>query len=160
MDTSWCWLPQSYKALRMYFFWGPVFLIWIFNCLCYYAVRKKLREMLSFLEKSASRRILGYILIFILVSIPPLSNRIAEFFMKPNFILFCIHSAFDPLIGFCNAIVYGWNKQLRHALQTKLCGNNNETSNLRTGVLPRYNSAEDMTRGSRDKAEDDENPDY
>jgi len=40
---------------------------------------------------------------------------------QPNFILFVLHSAFDPLIGFCNAIVYGWNKQLRQALKNRCC---------------------------------------
>lgn len=43
--------------------------------------------MLSFLEKSASRRILGYILIFILVSIPPLTNRVSQTKKKKQFII-------------------------------------------------------------------------
>jgi len=92
--------------------------------------------MLSFLEKSASRRILGYILIYILVAIPPLTNRITELFLpQPNFVLFVLHSAFDPLIGFCNAIVYGWNKQLRQSLINICCGSEHRTLQIESNSL-------------------------
>jgi len=120
-DSSWCWIVLDKASWRFYLFWGPVFVVWIFNCVCYYLVKKKFREVMSFLEQAASRRITAYILAFIVVISLPLTNRIVQQFIAPQFILVVLHAAFDPLLGFCNAIVYGWNKQLRQILGRKFC---------------------------------------
>jgi len=159
-DTAWCWIPQDDKNWRIYCFWGPVALIWVFNCCCYYIVRKKLQEMLSFMEKAASRRILGYIFIFIIVSIPPLTNRIVEMVGPPQFVLFVCHSAFDPLIGFCNAVVYGWNKQLRNSLEKACCKKNQEYSVLSSSSHNYKSLNTEFITSQSSTSGDTENPDY
>jgi len=88
-DSSWCWIVKEQSNYRFYLFWGPVMCIWVFDCVCYALVKRKLREVISFMEQSASRRILAYVLAFILVTSVPLTNRILQEFFLHNLCYSC-----------------------------------------------------------------------
>jgi len=131
-DGSWCWIVLGKSVYRFYLFWGPVLVIWLFDCICYGLVKRHLREVISFMEQSTSRRILAYVLAFILVISVPLTNRILQQFFEPQFPLVVLHAAFDPLLGFCNAVVYGWSKHVRQSCVRCLCKCCQKSSNIQS----------------------------
>jgi hypothetical protein len=70
------------------------------------------------------KRLLLYLFVFQVTSVWGLANRIYQAFNKNHkydYFLLCMDSAFGPLQGFLNALVYGLNQKLRDRYVEWLC---------------------------------------
>jgi len=92
----WCWILERHSYLRLILFWGPVVILWVFNCICYYLVNRAVKEVMSFIETNAQRRMLGYVGVFLVIGVIPIVNRLLlQFHMKPNFIFGIVSRCFN-----------------------------------------------------------------
>jgi len=132
-DRPWCWIRDyddnrwdSFGAsLQVAMFYAPLTVIFLFNLWIYGFLGIKVGELMQTRMKvRIQKRLLLYLLVFQLCSVWGLANRIYQATHpghKFNYLLLCLDSAFGPLQGFLNALVYGFNQKLRDRYKEWLC---------------------------------------
>eukprot|EP01006_Ploeotia_vitrea_P040811 TRINITY_DN66462_c7_g1_i1.p1 TRINITY_DN66462_c7_g1~~TRINITY_DN66462_c7_g1_i1.p1 ORF type:complete len:285 (-),score=121.11 TRINITY_DN66462_c7_g1_i1:715-1569(-) len=117
----WCWISADHPYLRFLTFYLPLLAIVCFNAVVYVVVSRSLRGDLK--RGAVKRRLNHYLFVFLLVRLWSVVNRFQNF-LDPNgpiFFLYFMHTLFSPLQGFCNAVVYGLNMQVRQHYREMLC---------------------------------------
>jgi len=132
-DRPWCWIRDfqhdewnAFGAHLQYaLFYGPLLIIFIFNLAIYAFLGRKVGELMQTRMKiRIQKRLLLYLFVFQVTSVWGLANRIYQAFNKNHkydYFLLCMDSAFGPLQGFLNALVYGLNQKLRDRYVEWLC---------------------------------------
>lgn len=116
-DITWCWIRGEYPAFRLGFYYGPMALIWIINVILYILIVRKAFDADSSAFSKVVMRLSLFVLAAVIANFPALINRIQNVISPrhPVFALFLLHAIFNPLQGFCNAIVYSSSAPLRSA---------------------------------------------
>eukprot|EP00002_Diphylleia_rotans_P035943 TRINITY_DN7880_c0_g1_i1.p1 TRINITY_DN7880_c0_g1~~TRINITY_DN7880_c0_g1_i1.p1 ORF type:complete len:306 (+),score=46.24 TRINITY_DN7880_c0_g1_i1:50-967(+) len=128
----WCWIEDPTDPLRFFFFYGPASIIILINVALYFAALRSLEihrrlsrasrineirssQSIEEFGKKISKRSLYVILSFAFCWIWGITNRIQNLIYpdNPQFFLYCAHSFFTPLFGFCNSVVYGFSRNMR-----------------------------------------------
>eukprot|EP00002_Diphylleia_rotans_P026433 TRINITY_DN5275_c0_g1_i1.p1 TRINITY_DN5275_c0_g1~~TRINITY_DN5275_c0_g1_i1.p1 ORF type:complete len:285 (-),score=29.39 TRINITY_DN5275_c0_g1_i1:358-1212(-) len=125
----WCWIEDPEDPLRFFFFYGPATIVVFINIVLYLAVRRSFqgyseemsnenklaKRKVDRLEQKASKRLNYVILSFAFCWIWGIANRIHNLVSpdNPQFWLYCMHTFFTPLFGFCNSVIYGFSRKLR-----------------------------------------------
>ena len=117
--NQWCWITSEYAPYQLYFWFIFLWVIFIFNLAAYLLTRHTLNTASSLLVgKRASpnamryrmfiiKRMLWYILAFIVVWTPSSVNRVAQLILgSPVFALSVIQSLISPARGFFNFLAY------------------------------------------------------
>ena len=132
-DRPWCWIRDFHddewnafgSHLQYAVFYGPLLVIFAFNLFIYSFLGRKVGELMQTRMKvRIQKRLLLYLLVFQLTSIWGLANRIYQAWSPKHnysYVLLCLDSAFGPLQGFLNALVYGLNQKLRDRYKEWLC---------------------------------------
>jgi len=106
-DTGyWCWISDQYSVWRFVFFFGPLWIIMVFNATIYVQVLRTTRNQ----RQSLWPKLTWYLVIFILCNSFSTANRIQNVVNPNNPIewLLTLQAIFDPLQGFLNCLVYGF----------------------------------------------------
>ncbi|PIK35738.1 putative cyclic AMP receptor-like protein A isoform X2 [Apostichopus japonicus] len=130
---AWCWIQEGSDVWRFVIWYIPLFitigvLFVLYLMIIYKVNRQDGRWVGSYnpdnerqrqILKEYIRPLKAYPLIFLLLSIFPLINRMQNAFSKsgdPVFALSLLHAASSPLQGFVNAVVYGMDPETRSRL--------------------------------------------
>lgn len=139
--TPWCWISANYSAWRIILFYGPLWMIFIYNVSAYTYVGHKLfkfsrqqarvddfsisrqeRQNVERLRKSTTRFALKtfvYVLVFLVTWVASTTNRVHNLVApdSPIFLLSLLQTSTIALQGFLNAIVFfafvwsDWNEK-------------------------------------------------
>jgi hypothetical protein len=125
----WCWIAgQNASDLskeQLLFYFIPLSGIFLFNICVYLFLAVKVRQVLASMELKIRKRLLLYLLVFVLCSVWGFVSRLYNYYHRttqPNWILVTLDAAFGPLQGFLNSLVYGLNQKLRERYSRCLCG--------------------------------------
>ena len=110
----WCWVRAEFVAFRLGALYLPFFVTWILSAVVFILVIRALRQVGPNLAKSATRRIVLYLGIFLLGYFPGFCNRILDIFGYQSYWLYALQCCCDPLVGFADSIVYGLTPARRH----------------------------------------------
>lgn len=131
----WCWVPSSSlnnDIVRFLLFYGPLWLIWLYNFVLYMIVHARIRRLLDmgaspYYKRVAVLQKLVYIpLILVMLRLPGSLNRTLDFFHHHYYWLDCLQAAGDPAQGFADAIMFGalnkkiWRRFYRLLLNCRL----------------------------------------
>lgn len=109
ISTDWCWISTNYEGLRMVFWYGPVWIIFIFNCVCIFLIIKTLNAVFQDRKiRKVSLQCFAFLIIYVIIWTGPSSYRIYQFFHHGEevFWLAFIHALILPMQGFLNFIAY------------------------------------------------------
>ena len=110
--AMWCWI-RAHDNLPFYFFYLPVAGILLYNVFMYVFLIRRIQVDFHFMADKAQRRLLFYVLVFILCMWAGVAYRICQAMGYYVRWLQIADSFLSPLQGFCNALVYSMNKTLR-----------------------------------------------
>ena len=125
---GWCWFkPDDYQILwRIICFYAILIIAIVFNCCCYYLVIKEVKDELGVLKQSPHEilskrrffnRISYYPIVLIICYLPIFGERIYEIASNDSvFWLTLISGMTTSIIGLFNAIVYGFNDNVRDTI--------------------------------------------
>jgi len=126
--TFWCWITNNGCYLRLYFFFGPLWIIFFFNFLAYITMiitckKKNIDKSQIYAENNndiASRCHL-YLLVLFATWIWGTVNRIQNTIDKdhPIYSLNLLQAIFTPLQGFLNSVVYFWYSVIKHFIDLR-----------------------------------------
>lgn len=109
----WCWITPSHPMTQFFCYYLLLILVFIFNMIVLVWVGLALRNDASSQTNTVTIRLLSYILVFFVIRIWSVTDRIIDYATgQPVLALAMLHSFFSPLQGFCNAVVYGMNRQV------------------------------------------------
>lgn len=142
---TWCWIKHDDSAIRFTMFFVPSFLIIIVNSALFIRIsiflhQQSPAEMAGTVEgvriQRIQRSMLFFVLILILSWIAPVVNRSYEFMTggPSPFVLYYFQALAEPLQGFLNSIVYGYNDEFRRHIGV--------TSEEKRKLIPALNEAE------------------
>lgn len=120
----WCWIPSDYPLARLAFWYGPLFVIILYNIVVYWRVSVALGD---FATAEVKDKIVGrlrlYVLVFLILHIPAVINRVQNYIApdSPVFILGALQACIEPQQGFWNAVVYGLNKKVLQEYKRLRC---------------------------------------
>jgi len=131
----WCWInPEKSGLYRFAFFYGPLGIIFIYNgvvyCLVSWILNTENKKISRVIEEKKEHTIQTtfrwFLLAFFFCWLPAVANRIQNSLQpdRPLFWLYCLHGSFTPLQGFFDALIYGFNDELRrnyYALISRYC---------------------------------------
>ena len=102
----WCWVRSEFLAFRMGALYGPFVLIWLLSAAIFLVVIRALRQVGPNLARSATRRIVLYLAIFLLAYLPGFLNRSLDAFGIQYYWLYALQCVCDPLVGLADCVVY------------------------------------------------------
>lgn len=115
----WCWVSSNYSIYRIILFYGPVWLVFLYNAICYSVIGWKLRRLSKLLSNSRYKKTgkhtsrfvvktLVYMLAFVINWSCSTANRV-QGILNPENPVFGLHLAQAitlPLQGFLNSLIY------------------------------------------------------
>jgi hypothetical protein len=121
---QWCWVRAEFQWARFAFFYAPLVLVLCYTIHVFWRVRQRLVTLRrgsgvgsddASVLPTLGRRFRNYILVFVIVFVPQLINRIDNAARPgdPTFSLYLLQSICGPLQGLGNAVVYGWTPRVR-----------------------------------------------
>lgn len=159
-ERPWCWISSKTETTawslsgsleQLVFFYLPLIVLFTYNMGIYAFLFNRVGRVLSpTMQNKVIKRLLSYLLVFVLCAIWGLINRIWQMSVashQPPHAMEGLESFFSPLQGFMNALVYGLNDQLR-ARYVNLCCRRKPL--LRTQETP----ALDTTASSRNSSDE------
>ena len=91
--SPWCWIKSDHQIFRLLFYYFPAVVILVTNLLLYVPIIIKSKRDLNFMKNRVKKRVMLYILIYTVLIMPGLINRLLEFFFQePVFFLFVIEA--------------------------------------------------------------------
>jgi hypothetical protein len=109
----WCWIMNTYPKTQFLCYYLILILVFFCNITVLVLVGLALRNDASSNTNTVTIRLLSYLFVFFIVRIWSVIDRLTELITgNPSLALAILHSIFSPLQGFCNALVYGMNRQV------------------------------------------------
>lgn len=117
----WCWISKNYSIWRIYLFYGPIWIMFLYNLGCYAFVGYKIRQLSKEIgskskhsirtRRHASRFVIKtavYMAAFFINWVSSTTNRVQNLVdpANPIFILALLQTSTIALQGFMNAIIY------------------------------------------------------
>jgi len=119
----WCWIIRDLIIARFVLFYIPLYLMIIFVIVLYVMIISRIYKHIENMKqdeketrkaKEFQRKIIVYPIIFLVLYIFPTINRIYDWLNEDDsFVLYLLHAASSPLLGFVNSICYGFDEELR-----------------------------------------------
>ncbi|RKP07306.1 hypothetical protein THASP1DRAFT_24525 [Thamnocephalis sphaerospora] len=110
-SNLWCWIASYYPAARIYLFYVPLWVVFVFNLTIYILVGVNVWRRAHQQQKT---NVSLYLIAYILARTPATINRVYSLVnpdAEPVFTLNLLHSLFTPATGLINFVVYayiGW----------------------------------------------------
>jgi len=111
LTGSWCFIANPLSFFRL-FYYIPLIFVFFVNLCVFVAIRFKILRHNNSMISRVNIIVSFYLIAFSLSQLPTLINSIQNFSNpdKPIFSLFAFQLFLQPLQGFLNCIVYGWNE--------------------------------------------------
>ena len=112
---QWCWIDPGSQWARAALYFVPLLGIFVYNMVVYRRIGAAVQS--SPVRSAVAFRLRFYLLIFFATITPSVANRAQNLLLpdSPSFVLYMLQSLLQPLLGLGNALVYGYNKRVRHA---------------------------------------------
>ncbi|ORX59190.1 hypothetical protein BCR36DRAFT_317123 [Piromyces finnis] len=125
---SWCWNSKDNGRYKLYIFYIPLWIVFIFNASIYILIDiicnkkgiKRINNNTIYFKNSIVKRSDLYLLVFFITWIWGSVNQFYKMNNEnPIFILYLLHAIFAPLQGFLNSLVYFWSSVLEHTFELR-----------------------------------------
>lgn len=133
---QWCWVRREAGWARLLFFYLPMVAAMVYTLTIYLLVHRRLAALRqAVLKPSADAgasgaaapadtmgaevtlRARNYLLVYLVINLFRASNRLQNLFSpQPVYVLYALHSIFEPLQGVGNALIYGNTPRVRALL--------------------------------------------
>jgi len=127
---QWCWIRPAFGWMRFVFLYIPLLAVLAYHAVTYVLVRQRFRQLQSDVGGASpavvaalpalTARFARYAAVFATVWVFSMLNRLHDALVagEPSFSLAALSSAFGPLQGLGNAVVYGWSPRVRSLYAT------------------------------------------